>query len=126
LGLVPVEVTMSHKQTTYTVIAAFAPRAPEGLDSHEAAVLGVAVWAGEWLKNEHSRGRVLADNVGFTVARTFGGGAGWPVERGVTVTFAGLTPGHADLVRDFAKALRALEDQEAVCVLSRVERFDLV
>jgi hypothetical protein len=117
---------MSHKQTTYTVVAGFALGGPEwSRKAHTLAVRATAYWASEWWKHE-AADHPLYENVGFTVHESHGGGAGWPVERGVTVMLAGLTLDHAPGVVRFAQALKAREEQEAVVLTSRVERFDLV
>jgi hypothetical protein len=83
LGLVPVEVTMSHKQTTYTVVAAFAERSEWKCSA--GSVRATADWASEWWKHE-AADHPLYENVGFTVHESHGGGAGWPVERAPSIT----------------------------------------
>jgi hypothetical protein len=62
--------------------------------------------------------------LGFTLGPSFGGGAGWPVEPGFTVTFAGL-PSEVNL-RGVAEWLRDRERQQAVCYVERAETFLLV
>ena len=141
---------MAHEQTTYTVTCAFwvegqalrsdppAHGTLEGLAqsyledgllrtradeaAHDGCVRSAASFASHWLEE----GANVDDPVGFTVQKSHGGGAGWPLERGVTFTLAGLTPGHRKLVFHFAKALRDREGQQSVVVLDRNEGFSLV
>jgi hypothetical protein len=148
---------MAHNTTTYTLVSAFwtadgAPGSPDyqgGLDSlvrsyvrdgvyptqaenvaHDLMVRATAVWLGQWLaswRGSVGAERSDAENVGFTAQACHGGGAGWPTERGVVLTLAGLTPAdRKGLVEDLAVALKGREGQEAVLVLARVEAFDLV
>ena len=109
---------MSHKTTTFTVISAFRVLPPVALN---AEVRLASDWAAAWLGKQFG-----TENVGFTASASYGGGAGWDTEPGVSFVFAGLTPDHRPLLVAFCEALRSREGQEAVVLLSRVETFTLI
>lgn len=89
--------------------------------AHAEAVKRAAEWAGEWLAGEPN-----GNGLGFTAHASWGGGAGWDTEAGVTFTFAGVSPARVLDVLTFARALKTREAQEAVVVLVRDESFTLV
>jgi hypothetical protein len=85
---------------------------------HRANLLpDLALFLGAWLAGTHP-------GLGFTVTPSFGGGAGWPVEPGFVVTFAGVP--EAFDAGPIAEWIRARESQDAVVVLERTEAFRLV
>lgn len=113
---------------TVTVVAAFRDAFQSELSEahpvdraalHVDAVNRAAVWAGEWLGSQ-------PEGLGFTATPSFGGGAGWAVEVGVTFTFAGVAPELVLAVVRFARALKVREAQQAVVVLVRDEGFSLI
>lgn len=111
---------MSDTKFTVTVVAAFRAEAQAALfksaQAHAAEVRAAAAWAA----------KVLADGLGFTAAATFGGGAGWDTEAGVTFILAGLSAVQLADARAFALALRRREDQQAVVFSVRAETFELL
>jgi hypothetical protein len=105
---------------TVTIIGAFENQGAPGRDwnaDHVAFVKRLARDLAQWLGEDRQ------ESVGFTLAPSFGGGSGWPVERGFTLTLANVPEGF-DVPR-VAEWLRARENQEAVCILSREESFTL-
>lgn len=109
---------------TVTVVAAFRDAFQAslrgGVGDHPAEVQACAVWAGEQLASHGST------DLGFTATPSWGGGAGWDTEAGVTFVFAGLEARRVLAVLRFARALKAREAQQAVAVLVRDETFALV
>jgi hypothetical protein len=123
---------MAHQQTTFTLVLAFEARtlsnlvahgAADPFHAHDVAVRALSRWVSCWLEQ---RGYIEAENVGFTAHQSHGGGAGWDVEPGAVLTFAGLTPELRPLVVELAEALKVRERQEAVVLLERLEKFTLV
>lgn len=116
---------------TLTVIAAFhgitqrrfADAEASALGSlHVAEVAGIAKWAADWFAHNQPG----LETLGFTAAPSWGGGAGWDTEAGVTFVFANVDASAVARVRAFAVALRLREVQDCVAVLTREETFALV
>jgi hypothetical protein len=102
---------------TVTIIGAFNSGTLETAWNHANAVSRLAADLGAWLLTAGF------SDVGFTIAPSFGGGAGWDVEPGFTLTFAEVTSRSLPIL--VAEWLCQRENQQAVCILEREEAFSL-
>jgi hypothetical protein len=93
--------------------------------AHDLMVGATANWAGKMLERLADVDP-LAEAVGFTACKSWGGGAGWEKERGVVLTFSGLSSAHRPLMITVATGLKLREGQEAVVLNERVEKFSLL
>lgn len=105
---------------TVTIIGSFQPvPGHDNATGHLDLCEGLAKSLGAWLAESGF------EELGFTIVPSFGGGSGWPVERGFTVTFADVADVDEWPAEAIAEWIRARESQEAVCILTRAESFAL-